>query len=64
MSELFHSLIIIGSIIPQHYGGRNGNCSENLQENLRRSADGTFFLVATAVALMGIQCWRPSITCM
>ena len=39
MSELFHSLIII----PQHYGGRNGNCSENLQENLRRSTDGTFF---------------------
>jgi hypothetical protein len=55
MSELFHSLIIIGSIIPQHYGGRNGKCSENIQENLRRSADGTFFLVAMAVALMARQ---------
>ena len=43
MSELFHSFIIIGSIIPQYYGRRNGECSDNIQKNLQRSADGPFF---------------------
>jgi hypothetical protein len=43
MSELFHSLIIIGSIIPQYYGRRNGECSDNIQKKVQRSADGPFF---------------------